>query len=326
MADTLTNNLQLTKPEIGGSQDTWGTKFNSNLDAIDAVFAANGGGTGIGLNIGAGKTFTMAGSASFTGSTTISGPFTFGPGAQVSSHVEAVVPWIRSTEVTSTPGLSTIPRASNGNWQFGQGIPVRGTWDASGFGTFGVNNLGNFLPRPTEAIEVNHVSLVSGIDHGGLLFNSVWKSDGPNGASHYRTQNMRSWGLMFDANYCNIGCSPASGDVDTEVFWRWAFAVDTNGGTYSYVGWGASDLRQKSHLLPILNATEKTQALAGYTYRMERTGDERHAGVIAQDLQQVLPEAVREKDGLLVINTAGVVALLVEAVKELSARLKAGGL
>ena len=44
MADTLTNNLLLTKPEIGGSADTWGTKLNVNMDAIDAIFAANGGG------------------------------------------------------------------------------------------------------------------------------------------------------------------------------------------------------------------------------------------------------------------------------------------
>lgn len=84
-----------------------------------------------------------------------------------------------------------------------------------------------------------------------------------------------------------------------------------------------SDRRLKENFSLISGALNKVDKLFGYTYdRKDMVG--RHAGLVAQDVQAVLPEAVTEQDdeiGTLAINDAAVTGLLVEAIKELRAEV-----
>ena len=68
-----TTNLGITKPTVGADTDTWGGVINTGLDDIDALFADDGTGTSVGVNVGAGKTLVVAGNVSVTGTFAMTG-------------------------------------------------------------------------------------------------------------------------------------------------------------------------------------------------------------------------------------------------------------
>jgi hypothetical protein len=82
-----------------------------------------------------------------------------------------------------------------------------------------------------------------------------------------------------------------------------------------------SDRRLKSNIEPIQNALAKVKVLSGNLY--DKAG-QREAGLIAQELAEVQPESVfLNADTTLSIAHAGVLALLVEAVKALDEKVEA---
>jgi hypothetical protein len=91
-----------------------------------------------------------------------------------------------------------------------------------------------------------------------------------------------------------------------------------------------SDLRLKDVSGKIEDAMARVTNLEGVKYTWNQTASDRlglpvhvpQVGLIAQDVLEVLPEAVKQDDGFYLVSYDKVVPLLVEAIKELNERIK----
>lgn len=95
---------------------------------------------------------------------------------------------------------------------------------------------------------------------------------------------------------------------------------------YDFVGYGLSDSTKKEEIVNIKDALKKINSLGGYRFKW-KDGDENYSGydygLIAQEVEKVLPEAVVERNGVKAIRSSNqVISLLVEAVKELDNKVE----
>ena len=83
-----------------------------------------------------------------------------------------------------------------------------------------------------------------------------------------------------------------------------------------------SDRNIKTNIEPISDALSKVSRIGGYTFTRTDGGAERRTGVIAQEVQEVLPEAVYiTENGTLTVAYGNMVGLLIEAIKDLKTRI-----
>ena len=99
------------------------------------------------------------------------------------------------------------------------------------------------------------------------------------------------------------------------------------GGNVTAFG-SPSDIRLKENIEVIPDALDKVKQLRGVTFNYKKDGN-KSTGLIAQDLEKVLPDAVYVtsdvddgEDKHLAVRYGNTVGLLVEAIKELEARVK----
>jgi len=98
-----------------------------------------------------------------------------------------------------------------------------------------------------------------------------------------------------------------------------------DGDVIAYSTTTPSDEKLKENVKVVENPLEKLEQLRGVTFDWKNREDKQSGGIIAQELQKVMPDLVREVDSInseddsyLAVDYNGVIALLIEAVKELT--------
>lgn len=96
------------------------------------------------------------------------------------------------------------------------------------------------------------------------------------------------------------------------------FKFDTAGHITANGANITSDARMKTDITPI-DPADKIDQIGGYTYTKNEITE---TGLIAQEVGQIIPDAVHMSDGILSLNYNSVIALLVEEVKALRKRVE----
>jgi hypothetical protein len=99
----------------------------------------------------------------------------------------------------------------------------------------------------------------------------------------------------------------------------------STGNLVATIHYASSDARYKDDVVVIPNALGKVTQIRGVTYVRNDIADKsRHAGVIAQEVEAVLPEVVStNNEGYKLVAYDNMVGLLIEAIKELKAEVDA---
>ena len=209
--------------------------------------------------------------------------------------------------------ITEVGTISSGVWQ---GSAISTTYLSGQSGT----NTGDETKSSINALDITEVGTIdSGVWNGTAIADAYLSS---NTAHLSGTQTFT--GEKSFSNILNVTNSTATNATDTGAL------VVTGGVGISgalnvggdVVAYASSDERLKDNIELISNPIEKVQSLKGVTWNWNDNADELqqslpNVGVIAQDVEKVLPQLVTDRDnGFKGVDYAKLTGLLIEAIKD----------
>jgi hypothetical protein len=275
---------------------------NGDFNSITLKGGPNvGEGTGY-IHMGSTGTYGQAYNWAIGANSLIIETLTGGEGAGIALNGDTIVMW--------TPGDNnflnfynedSLPSSSNplayidsdGNWHSPQAILSDNlTFNSGGYVSYILEDNGSIRLYPYNDTYIDSNAYIS-----GLLNVS--------GTSSLA-------GIVTVTNHTNA-TSSTTGALQVQGGIGLTGNLYAGGEVYAY-----SDQALKTNLEIIPNAVEKVKQINGYTFeRIDETTNKRHAGVIAQEVEKILPEVVFEdENGMKSVAYQNMVALLIEAIKE----------
>ena len=198
------------------------------------------------------------------------------------------------------------------------------TGDASGSATF--TNLGNASLSVTVANDSHtHDGRYYTESESNSLFTAS-AGDVMTGTLRFNDNVIASFGSSNDAEFfCNgshmyMDLNSGIGNFYIRDGSTTRFTFNDN-GAFTATGdiTAFSDARLKDNVQTIDGALDKVAAMRGVTYHKD---GKQGTGVIAQEMQEVMPEVVMQNDEYLSVAYGNLVGVLIEAVKELKAEVE----
>lgn len=336
MADTVTSNYNLVKPEVGASTDTWGTKVNGNFDTIDSQMKSNANAASAAQTT-ANNALPKAG-GTMTGYLTLNGAPTSDLHAATKKYGDDTFVAKSGSTMTGYLTLHASPTATNHAATKGY-VDNAITSGVSGVASiqtqFGGIEYGavQLTAGKIGAAETIHYHYVSDLSQSGASIGQIigwdgtkWMATNPPATDKTTLQSTlsTSGGPSFTDNVSvPVGkrfrfgnYSYTNGDTSynhSTVFGTsltYSFACLAARGLVFYDNgtaiWQASittsDGRLKENVRNNSDGLEKVKALrvVDFTWKADTVlndGGKTHTGFIAQEVAQVIPDAAQEQTG-----------------------------
>ena len=289
MASSYTTNKDIEKPGNGDYVDTWNVPLNGDMTVVDYA-------------LGTAQNFNATAGSQTLGS--------YDHATKVLATYSYVPLIINITGAISANVTYTIPSGVGGQW-----IVYNQTTDSTGGPwtvTFlsGGGGLSQTISRLSPTVIYSDGSNIRAVTQPvpGSNTQLIFNNSGAFGASSGMTWN----GTTLTANAISSTTTIAATTAITA-----GTTITATGNITAF-----SDRSLKRDIQTIEHALDLVGKMRGVTFEMINTGQQ-GIGVVAQEVQEVIPQVVQDNNGILSVAYGNLVGVLIEAVKELTARVEA---